>query len=134
MDKVKEAIIDYAERKQVELVKLPVKQESPPSHVGHSCSFRTTDSILPLMVGGLSRRSCPAPSSCTISQVTVAKAELEIRKIQKRIAPLETSEADLEAFKNRLSKLRAKNLNSATFEQKREDCQAGDKDAPLGRP
>jgi DNA invertase Pin-like site-specific DNA recombinase len=50
----------------------------------------------------------------------IAKAELEIRKLQKRIAPLETSEADLEAFKNRLSKLRAKNLDSATFEEKRE--------------
>ena len=50
----------------------------------------------------------------------IAKAGLEIRKLQKRIAPLETSEADLEAFKNRLSKLRAKNLESATFEEKRE--------------
>lgn len=50
----------------------------------------------------------------------IAKAELEIRKLQKRIAPLQTSEADLEALKNRLSKLRAKNLDSATFEERRE--------------
>ncbi len=50
----------------------------------------------------------------------VHKAELETRKLQKRMASPEASQVDLEIFRNRLDSLRAKNLEKATFEEKRE--------------
>jgi len=50
----------------------------------------------------------------------IAKAGLDIQRLQKRIASPEMTEADLKALKDRLTTLRSRNLDSATFEEKRE--------------
>jgi hypothetical protein len=61
----------------------------------------------------------PGDASTSI-EASLPKRNWRVRKLLKRTASPEASQADLETFRNRLDALRAKNLGQATFEERRE--------------